>query len=142
MATYATVADFEAYVVGWVTDDPVALEKYLVLAEREVDMALGNYSRVDLDTGLKINPATLEVWRRQALANAVCAQAEYRLIKGNAFFTEEVPLDPSGPDGSQKGREPVLAPKARRELSYGHLFKLTGVGTVPFPNQNIDDFVS
>lgn len=141
MATYATVADYEAYVPGWVTDDADALEKYLERAERLVDMGLGRYGRVDNTTGLKLDPTTLEPWRAAALANAVCAQVEYMLIKGDTFFAEEVPLDPSGPDGGQKGREPLLAPKARQELTYGELFRLAGVSQTPFPNQNVDDYV-
>lgn len=141
MATYATIADYEAYVPGWVTDDPVALEKYLVIGERYIDMALGRYGRISQTTGLKLDPATLEVWRRKALANAVCAQTEYVIIKGLDFFSEQIPTDPTGPDGGQKGTEPIIAPKAQQELSYGQLYNLVGHSQVPFPNQNMGDYV-
>lgn len=137
---YTTEAAFAAYtslpVVGWDT-----AERLLMEAERLVDMALGRYGPVDNTTGLKILPTTLEDWRATALSNAVCAQAEYMLIKGPVFFAEQVPLDPSGPDGSQKGREPLLAPKADRELTYGKLYRLTGLTNAPFPNQNWRDDV-
>jgi hypothetical protein len=141
VATYATVADFEAYVIGWVTEDAAALERHLEEAENYIDMAVGHYGPVDQTTGKKFVPAQLEVWRRTRLANATCAQAEYLMQKGNTFFVEEVPEDPTGPDGGQKGREPYLSPKARRELSLGQLFRLTGVSQIPFPNQNVDDYV-
>lgn len=37
MSTYAAQADVEAYIEGWVTDDPIALERLIQRAEREVD---------------------------------------------------------------------------------------------------------
>ena len=141
MATYATQEEFEAYVPGWVTDNPDELEKVLERAERDIDMALGRYGPVDSETGLKLAPSTLEEWRRRALSNATCAQAYYRIIKGHEFFVEQRPLDPSGPDGSQKGREPFIAPQADQELSYGQLYRLVGYSRVEFPNQNVHDYI-
>lgn len=141
MATYATVENFEDYVIGWTTEDPAALERYLEEAENYIDMAIGRYGPVSQTTGRKLDPALLEPWRSTKLANATCAQAEYLMIKGSSFFVEEVPEDPGGPDGSQKGREPYLSPKARRELTAGQLFKLAGSSQVPFPNQNMGDYV-
>lgn len=139
MATYATIAEFEDYVIGWVTEDSNALERYLEEAERYVDMAIGQYAP-DVTTGRKLDPTILETWRQKQLSNATCAQAEYLMIKGGTFFTEQVPEDPSGPDGSQKGREPYLSPKARRELSHGGFFRLTNRRSGQFPNQNVDDY--
>lgn len=141
MATYTTVADFEDYVIGWVTEDEPALERHLEEAENYIDMAIGHYGPVSQTTGKKLDPAQLEPWRRDRLSNATCAQAEYLMAKGSTFFLEEVPEDPTGPDGGQKGREPYLSPKARRELTLGQLFRLTGASQIPFPNQNVDDYV-
>jgi hypothetical protein len=44
MATYATQADFELYVEGWVTTDAAALERLLLRAERDVDRLLPHYT--------------------------------------------------------------------------------------------------
>ncbi len=79
MATYATQADHEAYVEGWVTDDPAALERILQRAERDIDRVLGPI-RPREDTGLKLDPATdLTAAQAEALARAVCAQAMHRM---------------------------------------------------------------
>lgn len=116
-----------------------SVEELLMQAERDVDMALGRIPQ-DPTTGLKLLPSTLQTWQVEALSRAVCAQAVYRIIKGDTFFREMQPLDPSGPDGSQKGRESYLAPEADRELTYGKLYNLVGRSQVPFPNQNWQDW--
>lgn len=139
MPTYATQAEFEAYTalrptVGTVNN---LLEK----AERYIDQALGRYARVDTTTGLKLNPAVLLDYQQTALSNATCAQAVYMIAKGETFFIEQIPTDPTGPDGGYKGRETVLAPEADRELTYGQLYNLSGGKDYPFPNQNWRDYV-
>ena len=82
-ATYATQADFEAYVEGWTTTDALALTAMLERAERDVDAILGPIPVSPLSTtGLKLDPTILKTWERQALARAVCAQALYVHLTG------------------------------------------------------------
>lgn len=76
---YATQADFEAYVPGWVTDDALVLARYLELAERDVE---GLFSLLPIITtgaytGHRFDTASLTVWELRALKNAICAQADY-----------------------------------------------------------------
>lgn len=89
MATYATVAEFEAYVEGWTTTNPDALEALLRKAERDVDRLLGPLPPRQ-DTGLKLDPAAdLYPYEREALARAVSAQAYHRHQRGDALTTPE-----------------------------------------------------
>lgn len=94
---YTTNAAFEAYVPGWVTDNADALEQLLIRAQRDVDAVLGPIPR-NYTTGLKLLPSSLRTWEAEALSNAVCAQAEFRLAvgetglaAGRATKTEEGP---------------------------------------------------
>lgn len=117
--TYATVADFEAYVEGWVTDNAAALERVLLRAERDVDLILGAWDRDPL-TGLKWSPATeLTAVEAAALRDATCAQAEYRIEQGENFFVRSRPETVSGPDFTIKvpGGEPYIGPKVWVELA-------------------------
>lgn len=98
MATYASQADFEAYVEGWVTDDAAALGRLLARAERDIDNVLGPIAP-RTDTGLKLAPANLLDWEAKALSNATCAQAEHLWRQGPAI--DERPASAiSGPDFS------------------------------------------
>lgn len=126
MATYATVADFEAYVEGWTTTDEEALERILERAERDVDRVLGPIAR-DPDTGLKLDPDDLTTLERAALARAVSAQAYHRIthrgegtggveparkrIKGPDFEVEFAEAASTGTDGNNR-----LAPELAEEL--------------------------
>lgn len=141
MATYCTVAEFSAAIPFFVVDDADSLELVIQQAERDVDMALGPGWRSPT-TGLKITPLTLVEYRKNALSRAVAYQAEYRMIKGDAFFVSFRPESQSGPDGSITGQEPFIAPKASMELAYGNLYRLvTGHGkrgnVYDLPNQNV-----
>lgn len=80
MPAYATNSDFEAYVEGWVTDDPAALTRLLERATSDVDEVLGPLPYIQTGTyaGRKIDPASLLDHERAALARATCAQAEHR----------------------------------------------------------------
>lgn len=98
MATYATQADFEAYVEGWVTDDPAALERLLERAERDVDLIFGPIAQ-RTDTGLKLDPSSLLAWEAKALSNAVCAQAQWRFEHPGDLDTPAA-QNVSGPDFS------------------------------------------
>lgn len=116
MPTYTTQADFEAYVEGWVTDNPAALDRLLERAERDVDSVIGYSATRNQTTGLKLNPAELETWRAAALSRAVCAQAEYRNKMGEDFMVRAQHGAVSGPDFSTSGRLPYIGPKVLIEL--------------------------
>jgi hypothetical protein len=89
MASYATVANFEAYVEGWVTDSEPALDRYLARASRDIDRIVGVWPYLSSGTyaGLKFNPAEtdpeaagyLAPHQKTAVVNATCAQAYYRI---------------------------------------------------------------
>lgn len=136
MAAYATNAEYEAYVEGWVTDNAAVLTRLLERATRDVDRALGAYAMQTTGTyaGLKVDPATLEAYEKQALSRATCAQAEYRFQMGEEFFVRAQGVEEKGPDFTIKGRLPYLGPKAKAELDASGLRKLTtstGGGRVP-----------
>jgi hypothetical protein len=125
MATYATTADFESYVEGWVTDDSAALERVLQRAEEDIDdVVAGSY----LTTGRKLDPTAtgFGAARVKYLKRATCAQAEYRIIQGEGFFSQAQFDSVSGPDFSTSGKRRYLGPKARRELQRGQLMATTG----------------
>lgn len=127
MATYATIADFEAHVEGWDTQNPVALERILVRAERDVDRVLGPLRR-RTDTGLKLDPATdLTTPQREALARAVAEQALWRINGGEGSTTSNAGRSQKrvkGPDfeveyeaaAAAYSPDTPLAPGVEREL--------------------------
>lgn len=142
--TYSSVANFIETYPNFVLEEngDVTLNKILVQAERDIDMAIGPAGR-QLDTGLKINPDNLDDFRSTSLARAVSHQAMYRLTKGDEFFINFRPESQTGPNGSIIGKEPFIAPQASAELSYGRLYRLVsghGKRGNPYdlPNQNID----
>lgn len=126
--TYTTVADFEAYVPGWVTDDVAELKKLLMRAERDIDALLGNRPTIEA-TGLKYAPASLDDWQKAALSRAVCGQAEFlfalgpqaqvlpagKRVKGPDFETEH---DTAAAANARYGRRAIHELSALR----GHLF--------------------
>lgn len=133
MPTYATRAAFEAYVEGWTTDDPAALDRLLERAERDVDYAAGGWP-IDPATGLKFDPATLPTWQADALSRATCAQAEYRHSMSEEFMVKAQHSRVSGPDFTVDGELPYVGPKVLRELASGGLLRSggsTGVVSVP-----------
>lgn len=133
MPTYADRAAFEDYVEGWVTDDADALDRLLGRAERDIDRLLvGNPALTT--TGLRIDPATLSAWERDALSRAVCAQAEHRVTVGEAALREAIRAQRvKGPDfdvvysNSPEGAGPrMYGPKVALELApIAHLRPLT-----------------
>jgi hypothetical protein len=97
---YATQADFEAYVEGWVTDDAVALARYLERAERDVDslFPLRPIIRAGTYTGRRFDVTLLANFEADALARAVCAQAEYLIDTGPDVAAGAAPASVKGPD--------------------------------------------
>lgn len=133
---YATIEDLKA----WTGDTSLAgaeVERALARAEDDIDRAVGAWP-IDPATGRKFDPESgdLEAWRYERLRDATCAQAEYRLHMGEAFFTEGQADSVSGPGVSSSGRLPRLSPQAREQLESGGLLRLTTLLTgtlVPDP---------
>ena len=117
MATYATQADFEAYSEGWTTTDPPALERILQRAERDVDRVVGYQGERPAAQALKFVPGTLTTRERDALRDATCAQAEYRVKMGESFFRQGQHRSVSGPQFSTQGQLPRIGPKVWEELA-------------------------
>lgn len=119
MADYATVAQLRAY-ADLVGGDDADLEKVLERAEKQIDALLGPW--VAQANGLKLgdpaagNPLDLTPDEIAALADAVCAQAEYRVAMGEPFFVQAQLESVSGPDFSTRGKRPYIGPKVRAEL--------------------------
>src|SRR6476661_3140803 len=78
-----------------------------------------------METGLKFIPDELEDDDREALKRATCAQAEYRVEMGPAFFRRPRFDKTSGPDFETEGQAPIVGPAAMRELTYSRLLRLT-----------------
>lgn len=139
-ATYATTADLEAYVEGFVDEDPAATARLLERATRDVDNVLGPIAPLSSGDyhGLKLDPTTLTEWEAGALARATCAQADWRRrrgeeelavgrtakrIKGPDFEEEYADSGAAGPSGTGTGR---YSPQVRLELEpIRHLRRLT-----------------
>jgi hypothetical protein len=117
VTAYATQADFETYVEGWVTDNPDALARIMQRASRDIDRVCAG-GEPDGTTGLKFSPTPdwFDDQQVQALKRACCAQTQYRLIRGEEFFIDYSPTRITGPDFNQEGKPPRLSPEARREL--------------------------
>jgi hypothetical protein len=128
MATYASQADLEAYIEGWTTDDPDAVERLLERAERDVDSVLASPVPGGRQaTGLRLDPDGLPGWQAQALARATCAQAEYRFAMGEEFFVRAQHDRVYGPDFRTDGQLPYIGPKVERELAGTGLARTEGV---------------
>lgn len=130
MSAYASVEDFENYVEGWETDDQAALERILERASRDVDRFVGAQYRMQ-DNGyrfgdLTVNPQALTQGQIDAVKRSTCAQAEYRITKGEEWFVEDQYEAVSGPDFATKGKLPRFGPKAREELRNSGIVKATG----------------
>jgi len=144
MSTYATLSQVRKVYTSSLSDDD--LKKLIDTAEREINMALGNWS-LDLETGLKLDPTRLAGFRSISLYRAVAFQCEYHEVKGEAFFIEFRAQTTSGRDFNLQGQEPYIAPKASQELANARLYRLTAGAPYPYgllgslPNQNFDDFV-
>lgn len=132
--TYTSQADFEAYVEGWVTDNPDALARLLQRAERDVDAILGPIPRSAVTTtGLKLAPASLRTWEAAALSRAVCAQAEWRFYRGEAELAAgRQTKTEQGPDfkveygDAESAASGLYGPKLRVELEpIAHLRRLS-----------------
>src|SRR5947209_3258876 len=109
MAVYATVADAQAYIEGYVPDDPNQAERDLERAERDIDNLF--FRPNTLVNGRRLDPTLLTVDELAALKNAVCAQFEYRLEMGRKFFVRAQWNSVNGPDFTTTGKLPYIGPK-------------------------------
>ena len=121
--TYAVREDFEEYVEGWSTTDPDGLDRLLYRAQMDVNDLLTGPA--DVNTGLRVNPARLSIYQAQQLADAVCAQAEYRNAMGEEFFRRNEPQSIQGPDFSRQGRSGRYGGKVYRHLRQAGLLRTT-----------------
>jgi hypothetical protein len=132
--SYATVDEF----IEWMrlnghewTGTEEEAERELILAERDIDNAAGPRNRSPVNN-LKFgapagtNEFGLSLEQRDRLSRATCAQAEFRLQMGRAFFIEDQRQTTTTPDGVEQGKVPRLGPLARRELIGSDLIRLTG----------------
>lgn len=127
---YVTPEEFAEYVEGWETDDEAALQRTLNRASYDVDRFVGFAWTVQANGfrfgDLTENPQGLDVGELTALRRATCAQAEYRIEKGEEFFVHDQHESTSGPDFSTKGKLTRFGPKAREELRYSGLRRAAG----------------
>lgn len=126
MATYATTTDFLDYSEGATAGDPAGLERWLMRAERDIAGEITAYD-ADPATGL-IAAAALDAMpavQRLALRDATCAQAEYRIGRGDEDREHWRPTSVRGPDFSYTdGQAPLVSPKAVKHLRDGGLRSL------------------
>jgi hypothetical protein len=131
MATYAQIDDLKSY---------TELQAVLVLSDADMESLLER-AELDLDQNLfppvmaltvanrKIDLTDLNELELFALNRATCAQAEYRVVQGPAFFVQAQYKQVGGPGGfSTTGRLPIVGPKVKRELG--------GTGLMPIGAQS------
>jgi hypothetical protein len=121
---YATVAEFEEFIADRLELDKPTIEARLFEAERDIDTVVGPIAVIP-ESGLKFDPDELEDDDREKLMRATCAQAEYRVEMGPAFFRRPQFNRVSGPDFQTEGIQPIVGPAAMRELTYSRLLRLT-----------------
>ena len=131
--TYADSADLTAYIAGLTFDDESVAEVILANAETDIDSILGGDPVPD-GSERKLDPDDLSWDEARALKRATCAQFEYRLEMGEAFFVRPQFDSVSGPDFSTSGQAPYIGPKAMRELSGSGLMQNTT--SVAFKRRN------
>lgn len=134
MPPYATAADFAD-----VSDlaPPANIDVILERASRDVDRLLGARPII-IDgafAGMKVDPTTLEPWEAAALARATAAQAEHRIVAGEAAIrgVGNAPIKSiAGPDFTKtyagtSADVRRFGPKVRQEIEpIAHLRVLTG----------------
>jgi len=116
-SSYASRSDLTNYVVGgYGTYSDVEIDRVLALASKDVDRYAIPYARYKyselqfyLDMDALVWRTDLTLTQIEGIRLATCAQAEYRLAKGEQFFVEQQPVD----DGR---KEPRFGPKAKEEL--------------------------
>lgn len=127
---FATVADLVAYTEGLTAPTPAGadearIKRIIERAEIQVDNLLtwtGEPLAQDATESQpavyrSLDPADISAADRYFLSRAVCAQAEYRLQQGEAFFSSAQYERAKGPEFETTGRLPNIGPKVWEELS-------------------------
>jgi hypothetical protein len=131
MATYATAEQLQDYVAdnkeAVVPGDDEGVERLLARAERVVDSVLGPWPY--LSTGRKLDPASLDLAQREALARATCAAAEFELLVGPEWVAGGMEVMPAQ---LAVIRQPArVAPKVLQELAGFGLIRRSGTVVTP-----------
>jgi hypothetical protein len=139
MATYATADDYNDIFDPSAGIDEEVLEPFLLKAERDIDSACGR--RGSYITDRRFDPTVFTEQRAEILAMATCAQAQYRMMRGDEFFASTRPVRQSSREGSQDGQEAYIGPTCSQFLAQGGFYSLVrGSGRNPnlydLPNQN------
>ena len=123
MATiYATKADCLLYTEGLTVTDDAAFDRLIGRAEKDIDSILGGWP---IGTnGRKFDPAQLSTSQAQQLQDATCAQVEYRIEMGEAFFVRGQRSREKGPDFELEGKLPRIGPKVADELRSSGLVRI------------------
>ena len=124
MPTYAQKQDCLDYTAGLTVDNDADFDKLIERAEDDIDSLLGDHP-LDEATGRKLIFGDLTFGKARAVTRAVCAQVEYRIEMGEAFFVRGQVDESSGPDFSRKGKLPYIGPKVARELGGAGLSRIT-----------------
>lgn len=131
MAVYATPEALTDYIASnedaTLPGDPVAVQRLLARAERQVDLVVGPWPR--FSSGLKFDPALLDVTQRAALSRATCAAAEHLLVVDASFL--------AGAEDFAPGEVSILyramrdAPRVLEELAGHGLVRRSGTVVTP-----------
>ena len=145
MPTYATAAQLRTYTGLDATALPDATANAVLnKAEDDIDSLAGVNRPMIEATGHRFDVTTLSTGQVLVLRHATCAQAEYRLEMGSAFFIRSQYSSVTGPDFSTNGRLSYIGPAVYRHLSGNGLIRLTTTTTgVPrFQPKPEDDFIT
>lgn len=150
--TYASVSDLVSYTEGLTAPAPASAEenrikRIITRAEDQIDALLcwgGAAIEQTTPTAVfrRVDPAALTPLDAHTLRQAVCAQAEYRLAKGEDFFTHAQHSRVAGPEFETSGALPVIGPKVWQELSKAsrELYRTGGTaysGAAPDPDEDL-----
>lgn len=97
MGAYATKDDLDAYLEDGIPEgyDDAYIERVLELASDDIDRYATGFVRIGVNErkfyvtdAPRVWAEGLDAWQQAVLTEATCAQAEYRLAKGDQFFVE------------------------------------------------------
>jgi hypothetical protein len=117
--TYAQISDLETYAPETLSLTDAEKASALLKAERDIDWYAGFGGAPNDVSGLRFDPVTdiNDVPTVAGLMRATCAQAQYRLYMGEAFFTDQVQYREVGGDArTETNRPSLIGPQARREF--------------------------
>jgi hypothetical protein len=129
MPTYCQPADCELYTEGLEVNDVDAFERLIGRAEHDIDAQLPPAPLVPA-TGLKVDVDAVGInpdWVT-ALNRATCAQVEYRIEMGEAFFARHQYAVTEGPEFTLTGQVPYIGPKVTQELVAAGWIQEPGTG--------------